>query len=45
MAIWKVSRNPHFLGLSITMVINHWLSGMILQVGGIIITKHFEKGT
>ena len=32
MAIWKGSHNPRNRGLTITMVINHLLNGMILQV-------------
>ena len=31
-AIWKVSHKPILRGLTITMVINHLLTGMILQV-------------
>ena len=34
MAIWKGSHNPILRGQQLTMVINHLLTGMILQVGG-----------
>ncbi len=36
MSIWKGSHKPILRGLMITMVINHLLTGMILQVGDYI---------